>query len=582
MSLAHVSVTGSDPQLQALFAPNATVPRRVRERASFFVFFARTIYPQLATHRAELEQMYTADNGRPPYDPVRLLAAQLLQTSARTGDQQAAEAMQYDRRWRFALHLQAHENACDPSLFPRFRQRLVQHGLSALAFTASIELLVAGGWLPPGGAQRVDSTHVHGVLARLTRLGCVRATIRLFLQELRTPDGLPAAGAGWWQRYGVDKVDARSTVAQLQALSLQAGTDLAQLLAWANGVALPDKARARLALLRRVFEENYEPDSPGGYRPRHAQPPGAVHTPHEPEAEWSCKNTLKDKSWVGSKVTLAETVAPRPRVRGEPTCCFLTAIVTQRATASDKAGLREALDQQQTRGLRPPGTLYVDGAYVSGEGLHAAQCAGRELLGPAPASPDRGHGYTAEHFDVHVEERCARCPAGHRSTNCSRLQEAATGKVTYRLEWNREVCTPCPQFAQCVSGHQPHRTLVVGEHHTLLQQRRRDMQSAAFQEQMRQRNAIEGTGSELVRGYGLRQARHRGLAKVGQHNDFIGAACNFHRLARRLLWEWRHGLRPDLAPVCLPSTHAPSTQTERPAPAHPQPVTPPVWAPSGA
>jgi hypothetical protein len=36
------------------------------------------------------------------------------------------------------------------------------------------------------------------------------------------------------------------------------------------------------------------------------------------------------------------------------------------------------------------------------------------------------------------------------------------------------------------------------------------MQTAEFGQQMKQRNAIEGTHSELVRAHGLRRARYRG------------------------------------------------------------------------
>lgn len=162
---------------------------------------------------------------------------------------------------------------------------------------------------------------------------------------------------------------------------------------------------------------------------------------------------------------------------------------------------------------------------------------GRELRGPAPASPDRGKTFTAEAFDVDVAGRSAVCPAGQRSTNCSRLEEATTGKVNFRFEWNDTLCGACPKRPECVGPTQTHRTLVVGEHHRFLQDRRREMHSEAFQTEMHRRNAIEGTQSELVRAYGLRHARYRGLVKVRLQNYLIGAACNLRRLCRRLAWE---------------------------------------------
>ena len=77
---------------------------------------------------------------------------------------------------------------------------------------------------------------------------------------------------------------------------------------------------------------------------------------------------------------------------------------------------------------------------------------------------------------------------------------------------------------------------MAGELHSLLQDRRREMQTEAFKQDMRKRNGIEGTKSELVRGYGLRQARYRGFAKVRLQNYLIGTACNIRRLFRRIQW----------------------------------------------
>ena len=123
-----------------------------------------------------------------------------------------------------------------------------------------------------------------------------------------------------------------------------------------------------------------------------------------------------------------------------------------------------------------------------------------------------------------------------RSSNCSRLETQGTGKVDFRFEWSNAVCRACPQHPRCVSAGQEHRTFVVGELHSLLQERRREMQTDVFKQDMRKRNGIEGTQSELVRGYGLRQARYRGFAKVRLQNYLIGAACNIRRLFRRIQW----------------------------------------------
>ena len=129
------------------------------------------------------------------------------------------------------------------------------------------------------------------------------------------------------------------------------------------------------------------------------------------------------------------------------------------------------------------------------------------------------------------------------------MEEEATGKVSYRFEFSTHG-HECPRRDHCLGQDQRHRTLVVGEHHTVLQARRQEQQTEAFKARMKQRNAIEGTQSELVRGHGLRRAfaapewlrprrraRSRGLGKARLQNNFIGAACNVKRWIRREVWK---------------------------------------------
>ena len=148
----------------------------MRQRAEFFVYFAETtclceaarrqVYPRLAHYRPALARLYHPDDGRAAREPVQMLAVLMLQIVERLPDRQAAEAMQYDLRWRLALHLSADEVACDPSLLSVFRDRLLAGRQERLAFEAVLDLLVAGGWLPQRSKQRLDSTHVCGLLAR--------------------------------------------------------------------------------------------------------------------------------------------------------------------------------------------------------------------------------------------------------------------------------------------------------------------------------------------------------------------------------------------------------------------------------
>ncbi len=166
-----------------------------------------------------------------------------------------------------------------------------------------------------------------------------------------------------------------------------------------------------------------------------------------------------------------------------------------------------------------------------------AEIEGRSLIGPALGAPQNNGGrFTSEDFQIEVENRKAICTAGRENTQCSRLEDQQSKKVTFRFEWG-QLCADCSLRERCVGTEQKHRTVAVGEHHTALQARRHEQKSESFKEQMKHRNGIEGSLSELVRGHGIRHTRYRGLAKVRLQNYFSGAACNLKRWLRRKIWE---------------------------------------------
>ena len=112
----------------------------------------------------------------------------------------------------------------------------------------------------------------------------------------------------------------------------------------------------------------------------------------------------------------------------------------------------------------------------------------------------------------------------------------ALGLICWLRLQPSEIRDSCELQKQCTTSRSSRRMLVVGEHHDLLQQRRREMQTDEFKERMRQRNGIEGTVSEFARGGG-RRSRYRGLAKTSLANYFQGAAVNANRWIRLSQWQ---------------------------------------------
>jgi hypothetical protein len=567
--------------------------------------FAKLVYPPLARARAELEKLYCAENGRAAIEPVLMLGVSILQDLDGVPDRQAVEMLRYHAGWNFALNRQLGDAVFHPTSLVNFRHRLEEHQQSAVGFKTIWQALEEVGLVSRQSRQRLDSTQMFGRVAKMSRLDCVRESVRLALQELEQAvgaQGRPVFWIGLWERYVESQVDYRAGGETLSRKLVEAGTDAWQLLEWLRKAEPAEWAKGeKVQLLRRVFGEQFEvvagqaaplekektaggageaplavPKEPAAVvepatpsagleslpiqgsasaqevnngqlelsAPVQIQPKGKgqmssdrVQNPHDPDATYGVKGEgEKKKEHVGYKIQVAETVGEAVLAPGEPTRNFIAGIVTHAAYQSDEAGSK-LMDQEQAQmGMEKPLVKYVDGAYVSAEELVKAQAEGREIIGPAQPAPRKNGRFSAEDFQVRVEERRAVCPAGKESTQCSRLEEENTGKVNFRFEWSTH-CQDCPLRSQCLGEGQRHRTLVVGEHHSALQARRREQKTQPFQERMKHRNAIEGTQSELVRGHGLRRARSRGLGKVKLQNYFIAAACNVKRWIRREAWK---------------------------------------------
>lgn len=532
------------------------VPLEKQKSAGLFLFFREKVWPKLASLAPQLERMYCEDNGRPGVNPVRLLAVTILQYMERSPDREAAERTVCDLRWRVALGMDLDEKGFDPTVLLRFRDRLREHGKESVAFDAALEAMREAGYLKERKRVRVDSTHVLGLVAQMSRLECVREAIRLALEALEPVERLsrPALWPQWWERYVESKPDPRAKKDVLRRKMDQAGEDAESMLSWLK--SMPEELREikEVKLLGRVFEENFERVD-GTLNQRRAQPAGAVHNPNDPEAQWSSKNTTMQKDWVGYKAQVVETAEDAPGEKGEPTKGVILAIVTQEATASDKSALPVVEKALEAAGEAKLEVTYADAGYSSGAELARAEEEGRELKAPVqPSCPEKDGRYPVEEFDVSVANRTAKCPAGQQATNFSRITDGNTGKVTCRIEWKNSVCQVCEKKGACLGKGQAHRTLYVGEHHDHVQARRKEQATEEFKQDMKHRNGIEGTISELVRGYGLRRCRYRGEDKTRLQDQFIGAACNIKRWFRRVAWQARKAAEIALSPCAVLAT----------------------------
>lgn len=224
--------------------------------------FAKLVYPALVGARPNLTDCYCADNGRVALEPVLMMGVSILQELDGVPDRLAVEMLRYHAGWNFALNRQLGDLVFHPTSLVNFRQRLIEHKQAALGFTTILEALEKAGLVARQSRQRLDSTQMFGRVAKMSRLDCVRESLRLALQELEAgvkPQQRPLFWLELWERNVESQVDYRAGSEALARKLSQAGSDSWQLLQWLREPAqkaLVDGVKVQL--LARIFAEQFE------------------------------------------------------------------------------------------------------------------------------------------------------------------------------------------------------------------------------------------------------------------------------------------------------------------------------------
>lgn len=152
---------------------------------------------------------------------------------------------------------------------------------------------------------------------------------------------------------------------------------------------------------------------------------------------------------------------------------------------------------------------------------------GIRLVGPVRPDPrwqaQQQTGYAASPFHFDWQAKQATCPQGATSVHWTERTERS-GRAVVAVQFATATCRECPVRMQCTHAATMPRQVTVRPQaeHNALQQARLYQQTEAFRYEYKQRAGVEGTISQAVRAFGLRQARYVGLATT--HLQEIGTA----------------------------------------------------------
>jgi transposase len=479
--------------------------------------------------------------GQPSLSPWRLALVTILQFRENFSDRQAAEAVRARIDWKFFLGLELTDPGFDFSVLSEFRDRLRLGGAEAILLDKLLLRCRELGLLKARGKQRTDSTRVLASIRVLNRLELVAETLRAALNELATvaPMWLQSVvPVEWYRRYSrrieeerlPQKEAERDTYARIVGAD---GFHLLELLARTeSSTALKDLPQVRT--LRHVWERHYvqeksNGDGQGDVRLRAKQELGpagtAIESPYDDEARYRSRSGI---NWTGYIVHLSETC--------EDDLPHLITHVQTTTAAVHEAQCTEAIHQALVEKELPPDEHIVDSAYIDADLLvQSKQDHAITLMGPLRPNnswQSRIEGaYDIEQFQVDWEKQQVRCPQGKLSTFWGERTDH-TGGLYVAAVFSAHDCRACPARALCTRTPQQARRLKLHPQaqHEALQQARQRHASAEGRRLYNRRAGIEGTISQGVRAFDLRQTRYRGLAKTHLQHIAIAAAINLDRI----------------------------------------------------
>ncbi len=468
--------------------------------------------------------------GQPAFSPWRLALITVMQFAEGLSDRQAAEAVRSRIDWKYALSLELENVGFDFSILSEFRQRLLTKGKEIQLLDKMLECFQAKKLLKSGGKQRTDSTHILAKVRHLSRMESVVETLRAALNELAEffPEWLQKQiTPRWFELYArrIEEYRLPKTEKSRQEYINEVGRHgFALLKAIAGNESEKLKNLPMVKLLEQMWEQQLEIKegkvcflaaeklAPVGER---------FDSPYDAEAKFGKKRST---SWQGYKVHLTETC-------GEENPHLITNVITTEAFLPDTEVNFKIHEDLKVKGLSP-GIHLVDAGYPENEWVLKSRKEGIRVVGPARPNhhwqAKEGKGFALKDFKIDWENKQVVCPEGKVGKNWSTAN--FDGKERYRVRFKSSDCLNCDKKINCTKSKRWRVVSFAGrEEQKFLEKTRLAQQSSEWQNLYRERAGIEGTISQSVRGYGLRQTRYIGKAKTHLHNIAVASAVNIIR-----------------------------------------------------
>lgn len=493
------------------------VAKRLRASSKFYRFLWEIRGELFADGFEEVLIESYQPRGQDPCPPAQLAMAMLLQRYESQSDAGAVDAAENDRRWQLVLGTLGRDQApFGQGSLVRFRTRMIAHDLDKKLVDRTIELAKRSGkfgWKklrvaldssPLEGAGRVEDTW--NLIGRAMSKVVHAVSLALDVEEAEVieqakltvlhADSVKAALDIDWN----DEDEQRTALKQLL-------DEVSRLESWVARRAKKEAGvpplKDALVLLRRVVEQDTEPDPPDG-RPRIKEgvAPDRIISIGDPEMRHGRKSKTKRFDGYKRHITIANgfilgtAVEPANVPEHEPTPRLLA--------AAERHGNLEIIDID--RGYLPSAAVeqkHREGVLINSRAWQVNKHAGL---------------YTKADFRIDLRRHRVVCPAGKSA------EIFPSGAAWF----SATDCNRCPQKPRCTNAER--RTIQIHRQEDLLIQLRRRSSSRRGRAELRKRVAVEHRLARVGAIQGNR-ARYRGARKNELDLNRAAAIANLHALA---------------------------------------------------
>lgn len=495
---------------------------KVLKRIGTFYVFLREVRHELfdAEFQAELAAAYVP-RGTAPLPAALLAMVTLLQAYDQTGDADAVVTAQMDKRWQLVLDcLGADEAPFSQGVLSQFRARMIEHDLDKKLLERTVEIAKRSGKF---GWQRLkaalDSSPLLGagrVLDTWNLIGRALATVVTCAAKVtgRTREQIVvdaklvlSVAPSLKTALDIDWDDADQRVDALGRLLAEVERVEAWVAEHAAGRANEPPLRDALAALRRVLEQDLEPDpTTGRARIKRGVAKDRMPSLGDPEMRHGRKSKTKLFNGykrhlmkiVGADITVAAAVLPANQPEHDAM-----------ALLADDVAQHGAIEE-----------ILLDRGYLASPRIAELRADGVAIR-CKPWRVRNGGRFTKEQFDLQLLERRVVCPAGVSAPIADSLI----------ARFPAATCATCELRGQCTTSKRRGRSVTIHPEEALLVELRRDLKTPDGRAALRERTTIEHSLARLGRIQGPR-ARYKGVRKNTLDVRRCAAVDNLQTVAR--------------------------------------------------